>query len=108
MSAGAKKESLFLQPGLVNTGLAIVGNLGSSDRLNYTAIGDTVNTASRLEEINKIYGTEIIVSDHIYDACANAFLFRPVDFVVVKGKKHPIHIYELIAENKYGHHFPAT
>lgn len=89
----------------LNTGLAIVGNLGSSDRLNYTAIGDTVNLASRLEAVNKQYGTESIVSEAIYKVCHRQFLFRPIDSVQVPGKSGQIIIYEIMAsllpENEY-------
>jgi adenylate cyclase len=92
----------------LNTGTAIVGNLGSSDRLNYTAIGDTVNLASRLEAINKDYNTEIIVSDAVYAACKDQFIFRPIDLVNVKGKVEPVRIFELIAENRTGKYFAAT
>lgn len=106
-SAAHAKPVFHTRFGL-NTGDAIVGNLGSHDRLNYTAIGDVVNTASRLEQTNKIYGTEIIVSDEIHAVCANAFLFRPIDRIEVKGKKESMQIYELMAENAEGKYYPAT
>ena len=95
--AAAGKPVLLTRFGL-HTGIAIVGNLGSSDRLNYTAIGDTVNIAARLETLNKTYGTDIIVSEAIYEACADKFLFRPIDNVKVRGRKHMTAIYELIAK----------
>lgn len=60
--------------------------MGSSDRLNYTALADTVNLAARLETLNKIFGTRIIVSESAYKICANQFLFRPLDVVTVRGK----------------------
>ncbi len=81
----------------LNTGVAVVGNMGSSDRLNYTAVGDVVNLALRLEDINKIYGTQIMVSEAVHHACHKEFLFRPVDVVKVKGKIKSTAIYELIA-----------
>ena len=92
----------------LNTGLAIVGNLGSSDRLNYTAIGDTVNLASRLEAINKQYGTECVVSESIYKVCNRQFLFRPVDVVQVPGKKSSITVYEILASLQPESNYIAT
>ena len=74
----------------------MVGNFGAPDRLNYTAIGDGVNTASRLEGLNKNYGTAIIVSEVIRDAVADEFVFRRLDLVAVKGKSKPIAIFELL------------
>lgn len=85
----------------INTGIAVVGNMGSSDRLNYTAIGDEINLTARLEQINKVYGTHIIASESIYQACHEEFLFRPIDIVKVRGKKKTTPIYELVAA-KFG------
>ena len=76
---------------------ASVGHFGAPDRLNYTAIGDGINLASRLEGLNKFYGTHIIVSETIRDAAKNEFLFRLLDRVAVKGKTEGIVIHELIA-----------
>jgi adenylate cyclase len=83
----------------INTGEAIVGNMGANVRFDYTAIGDTVNLASRLEGLNKIYGTEIILSKSTLDSIESAepaFLVRELDLVQVKGKEKPIPIFELI------------
>ena len=82
--------------------VASVGHFGAPDRLNYTAIGDGINLASRLEGLNKYYETRIIVSEGIYAAAKGAFEFRLLDRVAVKGKKEGIVIYELLAERIEG------
>jgi len=78
--------------------VATVGHFGAPDRLNYTAIGDGINLASRLEGLNKYYGTHIIASESIQAAAKDAFEFRLLDCVAVKGKTEGIVIYELVAE----------
>jgi adenylate cyclase len=79
-----------------------VGHFGAPDRLNYTAIGDGVNLTSRLEGLNKYYGTYIIVSEGIYAAAKDTFEFRLLDQVSVKGKTQGIVIYELLGERVAG------
>jgi adenylate cyclase len=81
----------------LNTGTCVVGNMGSRDRFDYTAIGDTVNQASRLEGINKVYGTLIIASESTWQAAPGTAFGRLLDRVRVKGKAEPVAIYEALA-----------
>ncbi len=67
-------------------------------KLNYTAIGDNVNLASRLEGANKIYGSRILVAQTTVDLVGERFLFRKLDLLKVKGKDRPMGVYELISE----------
>jgi len=80
----------------LNSGPAVVGNMGSSRRFDYTAMGDTVNLASRLEGAAKFYGVSILIGEYTYRAAAEYLVVRPVDVVRVVGKRQPVEIYELL------------
>ena len=97
----------------LNSGEMSVGNMGSEDVFDYTVIGDNVNLGSRIEGLNKLYGTDVLASEATMLAAQAAsesptgsgaraagagFLFRELDRVRVKGKKEPVAIYELMAE----------
>jgi class 3 adenylate cyclase len=77
----------------VHTGPALVGNFGSSTKFNYTAQGDTVNIASRLEGLNKTFGTHISVSDETKRLCPD-ITFRPIAAVLLKGKTKTVEVWE--------------
>ena len=80
------------------TGVASVGNMGSTLRYGYTALGDIVNLSSRIEGLNKEYATHILLSDTTYSAVEDPLLvFRELDLIRVKGKSQPVILYELVA-----------
>jgi adenylate cyclase len=81
----------------INFGECVVGNIGFQDKLDYTVIGDTVNLASRLEGVTKYYRQSIIVSENIYEAAKDHFIFRKTDSVRVKGKDQPVGLYTVYA-----------
>jgi adenylate cyclase len=96
--AAEGKPALDIGIGL-NSGVASVGNMGSELRYGYTALGDAVNLSSRLEGLNKEYGTHIIANESTYAAAKDAgFFFRELDLIRVKGKLQPVTIYELLAQ----------
>lgn len=80
----------------LNTGIMTVGNMGSQSRMDYTLMGDNVNLGARLEGTNKIYGTNIIISEYTYEKIKDNFICRELDVIKVKGKEKPVKIYELI------------
>ncbi|MEM7554318.1 MAG: adenylate/guanylate cyclase domain-containing protein [Cyanobacteria bacterium P01_A01_bin.84] len=80
----------------VNSDTVISGNIGSSKRMEFTAIGDGVNLGSRLESVSKQYGCDIILSDNTYNFCEDKVWARELDYIRVKGRNEPVAIYELI------------
>jgi adenylate cyclase len=82
----------------INSGRAVVGNIGSKDRYSYTAMGEDVNLAARLESLPPLYGCSIIVGEHTARIASNDFLMREVDLVLVKGAARPMAIYQPLAE----------
>ncbi|MFZ4382023.1 MAG: adenylate/guanylate cyclase domain-containing protein, partial [Sandarakinorhabdus sp.] len=80
----------------IHTGFATVGNFGSSSRMDFTALGDTVNTAARTEGVNKYFGTRICVTEETVSECPN-LKFRPIGDVVLKGKTKPVGLFSPVS-----------
>lgn len=89
------KPTLNIGIGL-NTGDMVVGNMGSASRMDYTLMGDMVNLGARLEGTNKVYGTNIIISEFTYEHVRDQVVVRELDLIKVKGKELPVRIYELL------------
>ena len=92
-------KDLFMRVGL-NTGVAVIGNMGSSSRFDYTALGDAVNLASRIEGINKQFGTYILASKALLDALPDRLQAqaREISHVAVFGRKEPVRVFELLSQ----------
>jgi len=82
----------------LNTGECVVGNMGSAARFDYTALGDPVNQAARLEGLNKFYGTRILAAEPTWREVKDEMIGREIDFLKVKGKDEPVRVYEIMAE----------
>jgi class 3 adenylate cyclase len=81
----------------INSGVALIGNVGSAERLSYTAIGDVVNVASRLEALGKTFEVEILISEATRAQCGTAIAVRSLGATAVRGRAEPLQIYELVA-----------
>ncbi len=82
----------------INTGEVVIGNVGSSARYEYMAVGEDVNLANRLEGANKHYGTQILISERTYSLIKDTLIAREIDIIRVVGNSKPIKVYELVAE----------
>lgn len=82
----------------IASGDMVVGNIGSAGFFNYTVIGRAVNSCVQIEKYNKVYGTKILVSEKTYHKAKHDFEFREIDEVELKGYKHSVRLFELLAE----------
>ncbi len=98
LRTAANKEIIRIGIG-IHSDSVISGNIGSSKRMEFTAIGDGVNLGSRLESASKQYGCDIIMSENTYHPCADRVRVRELDKIIVKGRTQPVSIYEVVGLN---------
>jgi len=80
----------------IHSGAVLAGNIGSQERMSYSLVGDTVNSASRIEGLTKAYGCDIIISQTTFNLLTESYHTRPLDQVKVKGKENKIIIHQLL------------
>tara|TARA_B100000674_G_scaffold247379_1_gene203917 strand:+ start:4953 stop:7304 length:2352 start_codon:yes stop_codon:yes gene_type:complete len=85
----------------VNTGNLVTGNMGSSLQMNYTCMGDAVNLAARLESGSKLWGIDVQVSETVYNATKDNYIYRHLGAIRVKGKNQPVNVYELMCHKNF-------
>ena len=91
----------------INSGPMSVGNMGSDMLFDYTVVGDHVNLGSRLEKLNREYGTNIIISEFTHRHIKDTFICRELDIVKVRGRKEPVRIFELLGREEPFHQWSA-
>jgi len=91
----------------LHTGDCIVGNIGTQQKMEYTAVGDVVNITSRLEELNKEFRTHIIITQATYELVKDFVRVRPLPEVNIRGRSDSIMVYEVLSKRPAGEHQPG-